>query len=107
MYRLMNAEEVVAESEAEIVFSIQDNAYLVNNCLFFDFERNFKVVETPDRLAKIAREERNQKLSLTDWTQLPDAPVSQSNWAIYRQALRDIPLQDDFPWKIDWPTIPE
>ena len=36
----------------------------------------------------------NYKLTASDWTQLPDAPLSDSKkaeWATYRQALRDIP----------------
>lgn len=37
---------------------------------------------------------RNRKLLASDWTQLPDCPLSDSKkqeWAVYRQALRDIP----------------
>ena len=37
---------------------------------------------------------RNGKLKDSDWTQLPDSPLSDSKkaeWATYRQALRDIP----------------
>ena len=37
---------------------------------------------------------RNGKLKDSDWTQLPDCPLSDSKkaeWATYRQALRDIP----------------
>lgn len=36
---------------------------------------------------------RNNELVLTDWTQLPDAPVDKQLWADYRQALRDLPEQ--------------
>ena len=36
---------------------------------------------------------RNAKLAQSDWTQLPDAPVDREAWAIYRQALRDLPAQ--------------
>ena len=28
-------------------------------------------------------------------------------WAVYRQALRDIPEQPGFPWDVEWPTKPE
>ena len=50
------------------------------------------------------REERNDKLSSTDWTQLPDAPESSWDWKKYRQALRDVTLQVD-PFNIVWPTV--
>ena len=51
------------------------------------------------------RTTRNQKLSSCDWTQLPDAPVDQAAWAVYRQALRDITTQTD-PFNITWATEP-
>ena len=40
------------------------------------------------------RFERNRRLEMTDWTVLPDSPLSDSKIAeykIYRQALRDLP----------------
>lgn len=57
--------------------------------------------------AKSVREQRNQKLKDTDWTQVADAPVDQAAWAAYRQALRDAPSQVGFPWDVQWPTQPE
>jgi hypothetical protein len=51
------------------------------------------------------REERNQLLAECDWTQLPDAPVETAVWSTYRQALRDITLQED-PFNIVWPEKP-
>ena len=39
------------------------------------------------------REERNRRLLQSDWTQLPDSPLSDSKkteWATYRQQLRDM-----------------
>jgi hypothetical protein len=52
------------------------------------------------------RAERGIALAATDWTQVSDAPVDQAAWAIYRQALRDITTQQDFPWGIIWPVAP-
>lgn len=57
--------------------------------------------------AKSVREQRNQKLKDTDWTQISDAPVDKSSWAAYRQALRDISAQPGFPWNVTWPSTPE
>ena len=54
------------------------------------------------------RAERNGKLAASDWTQGKDIPDSVSdNWAVYRQALRDITVQAEFPWGVQWPTQPE
>lgn len=38
----------------------------------------------------------------SDWTQLANAPVDKTAWAVYRQALRDITEQAD-PFNITWP----
>lgn len=46
----------------------------------------------------------------SDWSQLPDSPVSEEDkvvWRTYRQALRDIPAQRGFPFDIEWPTHPQ
>jgi hypothetical protein len=49
---------------------------------------------------------RNELLKSTDWTQLEDSPVDKTVWATYRQALRDVPEQEDFPESVVWPAIP-
>ena len=51
------------------------------------------------------RNQRNAKLAACDWTQLPDAPVDATDWAAYRQELRDITNQPD-PFNIVWPQEP-
>jgi hypothetical protein len=56
--------------------------------------------------AKAMREQRNQKLKDTDWTQVADAPGDKAAWAIHRQALRDITSQAGFPWTVNWPEQP-
>ena len=56
--------------------------------------------------AKSVRDDRNKRLTETDWTQVADAPVDKAAWATYRQALRDIPSQAGFPWDIQWPVEP-
>lgn len=56
------------------------------------------------------RAQRNSLLSLSDWTQLADAPLTAEKkqaWAEYRQALRDVPEQAGFPENVAWPLVPE
>lgn len=55
----------------------------------------------------IVRQQRNELLKGSDWTQVLDAPVNRSEWIIYRQALRDITSQNGFPFNITWPTPPK
>lgn len=49
-------------------------------------------------------------LAASDWTVLPDSPLSESKqqeWKTYRQSLRDISDQEGYPENINWPVEPE
>lgn len=59
-----------------------------------------------DRKAAQVRSERNTKLAATDWTQIADATADKQAWATYRQALRNISMQAEFPNNVTWPTQP-
>lgn len=55
------------------------------------------------------RTQRNQLLWETDYTQLPDTPIStekKTEYTTYRQQLRDLPQQTSSPDDIVWPTRP-
>jgi hypothetical protein len=56
--------------------------------------------------AKSVRATRNSLIAECDWTQVADSPVDKAAWATYRQALRDLPLQDGFPFDVTYPTKP-
>jgi Phage tail assembly chaperone protein len=64
-----------------------------------------KVAKDADQ-AKAVRDDRNKRLTDCDWTQLTDAPVDKTAWAVYRQSLRDITKEPSFPWDITWPIAP-
>ena len=49
---------------------------------------------------------RNLQLSLSDWTQVADAPVNKAAWASYRQALRDLPAQGGSADSVKFPLTP-
>jgi len=61
--------------------------------------------ETDTREAEKVRQERNQLLQQTDWMAGSDVTMS-DDWRTYRQALRDVPLQEGFPNDVIWPTEP-
>lgn len=64
----------------------------------------------PEKTAEQIRGQRNVFLTRSDWTQMPDAPLSaeqKAAWATYRQALRDITAQAGFPANVVWPTAPQ
>ena len=49
---------------------------------------------------------RDLELANTDWTQLTDAPTDKTEWATYRQALRDLPTSNADARKIVLPKKP-
>ena len=55
--------------------------------------------------AKIARATRTELLQETDWCACSDVTMS-AEMTTYRQALRDVPAQEGFPYNITWPTKP-
>jgi hypothetical protein len=57
------------------------------------------------QLAANVREQRNKLLAVTDWTSASDLTMSTA-MTTYRQALRDVPSQSDFPSTVTWPTAP-
>jgi hypothetical protein len=49
---------------------------------------------------------RNAELNRTDWTMHTDAPTDKTAWAVYRQALRDLPAQGGLADDAEFPTSP-
>lgn len=70
-------------------------------------------VELNKELLINIRYRRKVSLSNSDWTQMPDSPLSDAKkqeWSTYRQALRDLPETYIGATSIDdiiWPTKPE
>ena len=62
---------------------------------------NLNLSQLPFRI----RTERNAKIAACDWRMLTDSPGS-AGWKVYRQALRDVPLQAGFPENVVWPVAP-
>lgn len=65
----------------------------------------------PEQLSKAQAEanirvERDRLLASSDWTQMQDSPADKAVWAVYRQALRDVPQQEGFPFSVSWPAEP-
>lgn len=65
----------------------------------------------PD-MTLLNREERDRLLTFTDWTQVPDSPLTDEQktaWRTYRQALRDLTTHSNWPNlnEADWPLMPQ
>lgn len=76
---------------------------------FYYWGAGFKWVFNQEIFIAVIRRERDQKLYLCDWTQLPDANVDSAAWATYRQQLRDFPATITTETTLEelvWPTAP-
>lgn len=63
---------------------------------------------TIDRLGYV-RAIRDAAIACSDWTQMPDSPLTDEKraaWAAYRQAMRDLPDNYVAPGPIPWPQEP-
>ena len=67
-----------------------------------------EIAEETNQKWQNIRSQRNSLLSESDWTQLPDSPLTpekKTEWSVYRQELRDVTSQSD-PNNIIWPIKP-
>ena len=67
------------------------------------------MAEAADLDMSMIRADRNAKLGAADWTQLGDAALGDhtaTEWATYRQALRDLPSAYDRVSEVVWPETP-
>ena len=74
-----------------------------------DAEEAKVAADADDRKAKEVRSERTERLATSDWMAIrasEGGTAVPSDWATYRQALRDVPEQGGFPNTITWPTEP-
>ncbi len=97
-----------------------------NGCVSVEVEDGVVTAITPDEtawsawqatqpdpdiaLAEEIRTQRDTLLAESDWTQMGDSPLAdecKAQFVSYRQALRDVTAQDDFPTEVTWPEIPE
>lgn len=62
-----------------------------------------------EKKMKMIKVHRGQLLTICDWTQLPDAPLTDNErlaWQQYRQALRDLPQTYPNPDDVVFPEQP-
>lgn len=103
----------------DIVENVELPQFYFNNCYSYvngvwtiinqeiydvDYEALYKTT------AKPILEKREDLLFASDWTQLPNNPLTQerqSAWAVYRQELRDITKQPNYPWNVIFPKQPK
>lgn len=68
------------------------------------------IIKVDGQINAFQLQKRNALLDHSDWTQMPDSPLSdekKAEWAEYRQALRDLPEDPNWPTYYTMPTRPE
>jgi len=104
-----HGDELVMEGHADDILHIISDSEIVEAQAVDELSESENIAITSKEL----RIKRNAKLQRSDWTQFPDSPLSdskKSEWATYRQALRDIPDTYSEATSLDdiiWPTKPE
>jgi len=76
------------------------------NTVTVQAQKDAKTAADNASLAAAERTTRDVLLKATDHYGLSDVTMS-ADMATYRQALRDVPQQENFPGTITWPTKPE
>ena len=95
-YKMINSERIQLTDEEQAVVNAE--------------RQQFKDVDRPATYFKILRNDRNQRLSETDYMFGSDSPSmsdeKRNEWRAYRQALRDLPENTPNPLVVSWPTQP-
>jgi hypothetical protein len=100
MVSITNAQAAQFQSSAGPLFYISNEVKTLSQKIWMD---------SPEDVKNNIRFNRNKLLADSDWTQLPDSPLSTSvktEWATYRQALRDLTNNIDSNGEVTFPTEP-
>jgi hypothetical protein len=94
--------------DTDVVTAEEDRVTLVHRVRDMTAE---EIAERDESYMSHLREQRDQKLVDSDWTQASDytsplADDKKAEWATYRQALRDLPENTDDPATPTWPEKP-
>lgn len=79
--------------------------FIIKDVAYFKFK---KITPTKEEILIKLRKDRDEKLALTDWTQLPDAEITieeKQKYFKYRKALRNLPNEYLKFNKLEWPVL--
>jgi hypothetical protein len=97
--------------DTDVITVEEDRVLLIHRVIDMTTE---EITQHDEGCMEDLREQRNQKLVNSDWTQASDhtsplADDKKAEWATYRQSLRDLPTTADMTaWDglFTWPTEP-
>lgn len=100
---------ITAETHAALLAAQEEGLAIVAGPDGAPVARPHEVPDAAHLLAEL-RSQRNERLRASDFSQMPDVPLTSAEreaWRGYRQALRDLPETTDDPANIGWPDLPE
>jgi len=92
----------------EVVPPLDYRAVIVNQDLTLSPDTE-KMTEMYKWEYQAIRNQRNDLLAKSDWTQIPGSPLNDEKkaaWATHRQQLRDLVIEGSCPLDFTWPTPP-
>jgi hypothetical protein len=91
---------------SSIPFNYEDGAFSYSNSQW-QIADNDTYEYAKAKKSKLIRDTRNTLLQQSDWSQCTDTPDEiKIKWGTYRQLLRNITLQEKFPWDVSFPQKP-
>ena len=103
-----DARPVTVETHLELIAAASSGSIIVPDSNGDPIAVPLPPPEAPELLRQM-RTKRDRLLSESDFTQMPDSPLTASareKWRVYRQALRDLPEAVADLSAIDWPSAP-
>lgn len=83
-------------------------------CSIQQIDGGYQIIQNPEpddsEIATRVRAKRDRLITETDYYLMPDYPSNPQNLEelkVYRQALRDLPVQEGFPRNVRWPDVPK
>lgn len=84
------------------------------DCSIQQIDGGYQIIQNPEpdasEIAMRVRAKRDSLITETDYYLMPDYPSNPQNLEelkVYRQALRDLPVQEGFPRNVRWPAVPK
>lgn len=102
-----DAVELSAERYASLLIGLSEGQLI--EVVHGDIQLALPPPPSEEALMQNLREQRDRLLAQSDWTQMPDAPLSESDqaaWRVYRQQLRDLPEAITDSANFIWPGPP-
>lgn len=113
-----NIQEVTENEETKYIYDVfeikiqnrEDLEQKLEDEGYYDSLLELAKEEYGQKLADEIRKIRGELLQETDKFLLEDFPISEEQkekYKIYRNALREIPEQQGFPYEVSWPSLEE